>query len=71
MAVIASGVASVLAAIVLYVLMLVKVGMDKEGCLPGALKPILICVFVFVGGAAILVHGFMASVVFKTPPPAP
>jgi hypothetical protein len=45
--------------------------MDKEGCLPGALKPILICVFVFVGGAAILVHGFMASVVFKTPPPAP
>jgi hypothetical protein len=71
MAIIASGVATVLAVIVLHVLMLVKVGMDKEGCLPGALKPILICVYVFVGGAGILVHGFIASVVFKTPPPTP
>jgi hypothetical protein len=55
-AVLASAAAIVLVAIILYVDMLVKVGMDKDNYLTSGLKPELICVFIMVGSASFIVQ---------------
>ena len=64
-AILASAISSVLAGIINYNMMVVKVGLDKNHCLPGATEPLIITLFIIVGAVELVLHVGVASTAFK------
>ena len=64
-AILASAISPVIAAIISYNMMVVKVGLDKNHFLSGATKPLIITLFIVVRAVGLVVHVGVTSAAFN------